>query len=66
MKEQFFKHAPEEPTVSGKQAFAPARYFDMFFSIATESFYVLDIPQKQFCYVKPDDLFLCGFPSGKY
>jgi hypothetical protein len=25
---------------------------------------VLNIPQKQFCYVKPDDLFLCGFSAG--
>jgi DNA-binding CsgD family transcriptional regulator len=55
MKEQFFESAKDEhisPLV---------RYFDMFASIATESFYVLDIPQKQFCYVKPDDLFLCGY-----
>lgn len=37
------------------------QYFNMFSSITTECFYVLDIPQKQFCYIKPDDLFLCGY-----
>lgn len=30
-------------------------------SITTESLYVIDIPQRQFCYISPDDLFLCGF-----
>jgi len=33
----------------------------MFSSIAAESLYVLDVPRKQFCYVNPDDLLLCGF-----
>jgi DNA-binding CsgD family transcriptional regulator len=37
------------------------RYFDIISSIAAESFYVLDIRKKQFCYVKPDGLFLCGY-----
>ncbi|MDR0749342.1 MAG: LuxR family transcriptional regulator, partial [Tannerellaceae bacterium] len=37
------------------------RGLDVFSSITAESFYVLDIQSKQFCYVKPDDLFLCGF-----
>lgn len=32
----------------------------VFSSIITDSFYVLDIVQKQFIYIKPDDLFLCG------
>ncbi|MDR1201932.1 MAG: PAS domain-containing protein [Tannerellaceae bacterium] len=36
------------------------RYFDIISSITAESFYVLDIRKKQFCYIKPDDLFLCG------
>jgi DNA-binding CsgD family transcriptional regulator len=35
---------------------------DVFSSITAESFYVLDTQRKQFCYIKPDDLFLCGFP----
>ena len=37
-------------------------YFSILSSIITGSFYVWDIPQKRFCYIKPDDLFLCGYP----
>ncbi len=32
-------------------------------SIATESIYLLDIKQKKFCYIKPDNLFLCGYTA---
>ncbi len=35
-------------------------YFSILSSIITGSFYVWDILQKRFCYIKPDDLFLCG------
>lgn len=35
----------------------------VFSSIITDSFYVLDIVQKQFIYIKPDDLFLCRHSS---
>ena len=35
------------------------QYCKLFSSIITDSFYVLDIVQKQFCYIKPDNLFLC-------
>jgi DNA-binding CsgD family transcriptional regulator len=41
------------------------RYFDRSSSIAEESFYVLDIQQSRFCYVKSDDLFLCGLSAGE-
>lgn len=37
------------------------QHFHMFSAITTECFYVLDIPRKQFLYIKPDDLFLCGY-----
>lgn len=37
------------------------RCFDLFTSISTGAFYVLDVHQKQFCHIKSDDLFLCGF-----
>lgn len=37
-------------------------YCELFSSLTTDSFYVLDIPQKQFDYIKPHDLFLCGYP----
>jgi hypothetical protein len=64
MEKRFLKHAQEDPAVSGRHTSTPTQYFDMFSSIAAESFYVPDIPQKQFCYVKPDDLFLCGYSAG--
>lgn len=51
----------EESTVPDKEAFSLFEYFNQLSSITTESLYVLDIVQRQFCYVKPDDLFLCGF-----
>lgn len=57
------EYTQEKPTVPGEQSYALIQYFDMLSSITTESLYVLDIPQKQFCYVKPDDLFLCGFST---
>lgn len=37
--------------------------FDMFASIATECFYLLDLRQKQFCGIKSDELFLCGYSA---
>ena len=37
------------------------RYLDMFSAIATESFYAVDAQMKQFYYIRPDDLFLCGY-----
>jgi DNA-binding CsgD family transcriptional regulator len=63
MEDHFFEYAQEKPAVSGKHTSVPIRYFDLFSSIATESFHVLDILQKQFYYVKPDDLFLCGYSA---
>jgi DNA-binding CsgD family transcriptional regulator len=35
----------------------------MFSAIITENFYVFDMQQKQFCCVRFDDFFLCGFSS---
>jgi DNA-binding CsgD family transcriptional regulator len=58
---RFFEHTQEEPTVFGEHDSALIRYLDLFSSIIAESFYVWDIPQKQFCYVRPDDFFLCGY-----
>lgn len=46
-----------------EQNLALNQYFEQLSSIATESFYVLDVLQKTICYVKPDDLFLCGFST---
>jgi DNA-binding CsgD family transcriptional regulator len=58
---RFFEYAQGDPNVTDEHAFAIVQYFDMFSSLAKGSLYVLDIPQKQFCYVKPDGLFLCGY-----
>jgi len=35
-------------------------YLDLLSSIVTESFYVIDVTANRFCYVSPNDLFLCG------
>jgi DNA-binding CsgD family transcriptional regulator len=59
--DQFWGYAREDPAVLGERVSALVQCFDIFSSISTESFYVLDVPQKQFSYVKPDDFFLCGF-----
>lgn len=45
---------------ANEQESAFIQYCKIISSIITDSFYVLDIVQKQFCYIKPDDLFLCG------
>jgi hypothetical protein len=62
MKTQFSEHAQEKLIATDEQTFTFIGYFDLFSSITTESIYVLDIPRKQFVYIKPDDLFLCGYP----
>ena len=36
------------------------RHLDLFAAISTECFYVFDVQMQQICYVRPDDLFLCG------
>lgn len=46
----------EEPVFLLKQS------FEQFASMVPGSVYVLDVLQKEICYVKADDLFLCGFP----
>lgn len=39
------------------------QYFESLSFAAPESFYVLDVQQKRICYVKSEDLFLCGFTT---
>jgi hypothetical protein len=43
-----------------RQTFTFVQHLESLYDIATESFYIVDLRQKQFCYIKPDDLFLCG------
>lgn len=61
MKDRFSEYALKEPITSVEDTSTLISSFDILSSLTSESFYVLDIPQKQFCYVKADDLFLCGF-----
>lgn len=63
VEEQLIKCMKEEPAAPDGQTSVQLQCLDMFSSIVTESFYILDIPQKRFCYVKPDDFFLCGFSA---
>lgn len=44
-----------------QQASAFIQYASLFSSVTTDSFYVWNIPRKQFDDIKPDGLFLCGF-----
>jgi DNA-binding NarL/FixJ family response regulator len=64
LKDRFFEYAQGESSVPDERISVLIRYFDLFSSLATGSLYVLDIPRKQFCCVKPDDLFLCGYSAG--
>jgi DNA-binding NarL/FixJ family response regulator len=64
MEKQIFEYAQGEQSVPDEHTSALIRYFDLFSSITTGSLYVLDIPRKQFCCVKPDSLFLCGYSAG--
>ena len=61
----FLNSEQEFLLVSDKVDSVFVQYFDKFSSISTESFYALDLQKKQFCYIKPDSLFLCGY-SIKY
>ena len=47
--------------ISDKQEPILIQYCRIFSAAITGSFYVLDISKKRFIYVKPDDLFLCGY-----
>ncbi|WP_286845122.1 LuxR C-terminal-related transcriptional regulator [Proteiniphilum sp. UBA5346] len=58
---QFTIFKPHEHPLFNVKESALIQYCDMFSSITTESFYVLDIPRKQFCYLNPDDYFICSF-----
>lgn len=56
----FPEYAGRITDTANEQESAFIQYCKVFSSIITDSFYVLDVVQKQFCYIKPDDLFLCG------
>ena len=60
---RFFEFAffPEESTFPVEHGSEFFQHFDVLSSIATACFYVVDIQHQQFCYIQPDDLFLCGY-----
>ena len=58
--EDFFpKYAGKITDTTNDQESAFIQYCKVFSSLTTDSFYVFDVVQKRFCYIKPDNLFLC-------
>jgi len=57
----FFELAHEALTDHDEAGSIFVHYLDMFSSIATESFYVIDLQERKFCYVSPNSSFLCGY-----
>jgi DNA-binding NarL/FixJ family response regulator len=55
------KQTPDELSFPDERDFAFVRYFETLSSLTAESIYVFDIQDKQFCYIKPCNLFLCGY-----
>jgi DNA-binding CsgD family transcriptional regulator len=47
--------------MKNEQEFPIAQYLNPLSRVATDSLYVVDLLQKQFGYIKPNDLFLCGY-----
>lgn len=50
----------EDSAVLDEETSALIQHINMFSSVTTDSLYVLDIQQRQFCYIKADDFLLCG------
>lgn len=58
--EDFFpKYAGKITDTTNDQESAFIQYCKVFSSLTTDSFYVFDVVQKRFYYIKPDNLFLC-------
>ena len=60
---RFFEFAPDGSTFPVEHDAALFQHLDMLASIATECFYVVDIKYQQFCYIQPNELFLCGYSA---
>lgn len=56
----FSEYAGRITDTANEQESTFIQYCQVFSSLITDSFYVFDVVQKQFCYIKPHDLFLCG------
>jgi DNA-binding NarL/FixJ family response regulator len=62
---QFLKPVQDEQTFPDKHDSDLIECFEAFSAVTTGGLYVLNIPQMQFCCIKPDDFFLCGFSVGE-
>jgi len=62
-KSHFFEYAQADTILPVELDYTLIRNLDMFSSIITGSCYILDIRSRQFCYVQPNDLFLCGYSA---
>lgn len=60
IEDPFFKYAEKATSVVYEQESAFVEYCSIFSSVASGSFYVLDILKKRFCYIDSNDFFLCG------
>nr|WP_321522015.1 LuxR C-terminal-related transcriptional regulator [uncultured Macellibacteroides sp.] len=58
--DQYLKYPQMEPIAFENHVKTLIQCFEVFSATITQSFYVIDIQQERFCYIKPDDLFLCG------
>lgn len=54
------RYAQKATSVLYEQESVFIEYCNMFSSVTTGSFYVLDILKKRFCYIESNDFFLCG------
>ena len=59
----FFEFTKEEVTAPNELTSDLVRCFDLFTSIITESFYVMDIRENKFCYISPHGPFLCDYTA---
>ena len=63
MAAQLLKFVPKKSATLGDESLALCRHLDMLSSLTAESFYVVDLPQRRFCYISPQafDFFLHGY-----
>ena len=57
----FFEYAQADTIPPVEPDYTFIRHLEMLSAISTASFYLVDIRNRQFCYVQPNDLFLCGY-----
>ena len=58
---RFFEPPHEEQTVSGLHESSIMQLLDMVIPMVTESVYMLDLSNGKFSFIRPHDIFLCGY-----